>query len=104
VCRHVEVFCNALSFTHLVDQCQSPKALTLEHTSIDEEHCRVLGNMSKPGSQIELEGCTIEGAAAEALAEVLGRNQRPTKLDFCHIDYSVLANGFRGNSRLKSLR
>jgi hypothetical protein len=37
------------------------------------------------------------------LAEVLGRNQGPSKLYDCEIDYSVLANGLRGNSRLKSL-
>jgi hypothetical protein len=37
------------------------------------------------------------------LVEVLGRNQGPTKLDRCDMDYSVLANGLRGNSSLKSL-
>jgi hypothetical protein len=38
------------------------------------------------------------------LVGVLGRNQGPTKLDRCDIDNFVLANGLRGNSRLKSLR
>jgi hypothetical protein len=37
------------------------------------------------------------------LAEVLGRNQGPTKLNFCIIENFVLANGLRGNSSLKSL-
>jgi hypothetical protein len=37
------------------------------------------------------------------LAEVLGRNQGPTKIDSCYIDNFVLANGLRGNSRLQSL-
>jgi hypothetical protein len=38
------------------------------------------------------------------LAEVLGRNQGPTDLLHCHnIDCFVLADGLRGNSRLKSL-
>jgi hypothetical protein len=46
----------------------------------------------------------ITGAAAETLAEVLKRNQGPTKLYNCFIDYCVLPNGLRGNSRLKSLR
>jgi hypothetical protein len=35
------------------------------------------------------------------LAEVLGRNQGPTRLDYCEINYSVVANGLRGNSSLK---
>jgi hypothetical protein len=39
-----------------------------------------------------------------ALAEVLGRNQGPNKLDSCYIDNSVIANGLRGNSRLKSIK
>jgi hypothetical protein len=42
------------------------------------------------------------GYGASALEEILGRNQGPTKLEYCFIDYSVLANGLRGNSRLKS--
>jgi hypothetical protein len=37
------------------------------------------------------------------LAEVLGRNQGPTKLDRCDIDNLVLEDGLRENSRLKSL-
>jgi hypothetical protein len=32
---------------------------------------------------------------------VLDHNQGLTSLDFCDIDYCVLANGLRGNSRLK---
>jgi hypothetical protein len=98
-----ELFFNAAIFAHLVRQCQSLKALTLDSISIDEEHYRVLGNISKAGLEIELKNCRIVGAPAEALVEVLGRNQGPTKLDCCYIDYSVLANGLRGNSRLKSL-
>jgi hypothetical protein len=35
------------------------------------------------------------------LAEVLGRNQGPTKHNSCVIDNVVLADGLRGNSRLK---
>jgi hypothetical protein len=38
------------------------------------------------------------------LAQVLGRNQGPTKLDLCDIDNFVLVDGLRGNSRLKSFR
>jgi hypothetical protein len=95
---------NAPIFAHLVPQCQSLKALTLVNISLDEEHCRVLGYCSKPGLEIELKECRIVGAAAVALAEVLGCNQGPTKLHGCHIDHCGLANGLRGNSRLKSLR
>jgi hypothetical protein len=53
--------------------------------------------------EIELDSCEITVAAATVLAQVLGRNQGPTKLDCCDIDNSVLAYGLRGNSRLKSL-
>jgi hypothetical protein len=72
---------------------------------LDEDHCcRALGAYSKPGLEISLASCTITDAGASALAEVLGRNQGPTKLDGCHIDNFVLANGLRGNSRLKCLK
>jgi hypothetical protein len=64
----------------------------------------VLGDFSKPGLEIVLDGCEITSAGASALAEVLGRNQGPTKLDWCKIDNSALADGLRGNSRLKVFR
>jgi hypothetical protein len=38
------------------------------------------------------------------LAEILGRNQGPTKLECCDVDNIVLADVLRRNSRLKSLR
>jgi hypothetical protein len=98
-----EVFFNAPGFASLMEHCQNLKVLTLGNmTSLNEDQIRVLGAFSRPGLEIELQRCRIFGAAAEALAEVLGSNQGPTKLLHCHIDYSVLANGFRGNSRLKS--
>jgi hypothetical protein len=86
-----------------VEQCQSLKALILDNITLHEDYCRVLGNISKPGLEIELKVCAIEGAAAEALAEIFGRNRGPTKLDHCYIDYYILANGLRRNSRLKTL-
>jgi hypothetical protein len=69
---------------------------------LNEDHFRVLGALSRLGLKIELKHCRIAGAAAEALVEVLGQNHGPTKLAYCYIDYSVLADGLRGNSRLKS--
>jgi hypothetical protein len=95
---------NAASLAYLMEQCQSLKALTLQRLALDENQIRVLGTCSRPDLEICLRYCRIAGAAAEALAEVLGRNQGPTTLDSCYIDYSVLANGLRGNSRLKSLQ
>jgi hypothetical protein len=72
---------------------------------LDENHCRVLGDHSRPGLEIELDCCAIRGSGARALAEVLGRNQGPTKLDQRFMgDYSILADGLRGNSRLKNLK
>jgi hypothetical protein len=98
-----EVFCSAPVFASLAEQCQSLKSLTLENITLDEGHCRVLGDFSKPGLEVELKYCRIVGVGAEALADVLGRNQGPTKLNYCEIESFVLANGLRGNSRLKSL-
>jgi hypothetical protein len=68
-----------------------------------EDEIRVLGNSSRPGLEIELRSCRITGAAATVLAQDLKRDQGPTKLDYCAIDNFVLADGLRGNRRLKSL-
>jgi hypothetical protein len=100
---HHETFFNAATLAYLMVQCQSLKALKLENVALDENHIRVLGDFSKPGLEIELKQCQITGAAA-VLVEVLASNQGPTKLDCCYMDYSVIANGLRQNSRLKSLR
>jgi hypothetical protein len=91
------------ALAYLMEQCQSLKDLTLNKLNLDENHCRVLGDFSRPGLEIELSLCKITSAGASALAEVLGRNQGPTTLSVCHIDNLVLANGLRGNSRLKTL-
>jgi hypothetical protein len=71
---------------------------------MDEDHCRVLGTYSRPGLEIVLNQCKITSAGAFALAEVLGRNQGPTKLALCKIDNLVLADGLGGSSRLKIFR
>jgi hypothetical protein len=94
---------NATSLEYLMEQCQSLICLSLHYLEMNENHFRVFGTYSRPGLEIELERCRITGAAAVTLAQVLGRNQGPTKLVDCKIDNSVLANGLRGNSRLKSL-
>jgi hypothetical protein len=93
---------NAATLAYLMEQCQSLRALTLRFLVLDEDHCRVLGTYSRPDLEIELLYCKITGAGATALAEVLGRNQGPTRLDYCDIDTLLLVNGLRGNSRLKS--
>jgi hypothetical protein len=74
---------NATSLEYLMEQCQSLKGLSLINLDMDESQIRVLGTYSRPGLEIELEHCRIEGAAAEALAEILGRNQGPTELFCC---------------------
>jgi hypothetical protein len=63
----------------------------------------VLGTFSRPDLENELTDCTLTNAGTSALAGVLGRNQGPTRLASCDLDYSVLVNGLRGKSRLKSL-
>jgi hypothetical protein len=95
---------NTPNLAYLMEQCQSLKFLSLQSLEMDEDHCRVLGAYSRPGLEIVLGRCKISSAGASALAEVLGRNQGPNKLDFGEIDNSVLADGLRGNSRLKVFR
>jgi hypothetical protein len=86
-----------------MEQCQSLKNFSLMFLKMDEDHCRVLGAYSRPDLEIVLERCEFTTTGASALVEVLRRNQGPTKLDLCRIDNVVLADGLRGNSRLKSL-
>jgi hypothetical protein len=93
---------NAPTLACLMEQCQSLKDLKLEQIALDEDHCRVLGAYSRPDLEIILARCKLTSAGSSALAEVLGRNQGPTKLHCCNIDCSVLADGLRENSRLKS--
>jgi hypothetical protein len=95
---------NATTLAHLMEQCQSLKALSLKSLQMDEDHCRVLGGYSRPDLEIVLAGCKLTSAGATALAEVLRRNQGPTKLDHCEIDNLLLADGLRGKSRLKGFR
>jgi hypothetical protein len=66
---------------------------------MDENHCRVFGAYSRPGLEIEMIRCKVTNSGASFLAEVLGRDQGPTRLDFCDIDNFFLADGLRGNSR-----
>jgi hypothetical protein len=94
---------NTASLAFLMEQSQSLETLTLVSLELDESHCRILGVHSRPDLEILLSECELKGAAAEALAEVLGSNQGPTELHSYAIDNMVFANGLRGNSRLKSL-
>jgi hypothetical protein len=93
----------APNLAYLMEQCPNLKLLSLHDTKMDENHCRVLGTYSRPDLEIKLHSCKVTRAGASALAEVLGRNQGPTKLTYCDIDCLVLLDGLRGNSRLKSL-
>jgi hypothetical protein len=94
---------NAPTLAYLMEQCRSLKSLSLHDLEMDENHCCVLGALSRPGLEIELVRCKFTSAGANALAEVLGRNRGPTKLHHCEIDNVVLADGLRRNSRLKSV-
>jgi hypothetical protein len=95
---------NAPALSYLMEQCQSLNELSLYGLEMDENLCRVLGDYSRPGLEIELDGCNLTSAGTSALVECLGRNQGPTKLEGCNNDAFVLADGLRGNSRLKSYR
>jgi hypothetical protein len=92
------------SLAYLIEQCQSLKFLSLMDLEMDENHCRALGAYSRPGLEIVLISCKLTNAGTSALAEVLGRNQGPTELVRCVIDNIVIADGLRGNSRLKLFR
>jgi hypothetical protein len=95
---------HAPTLAYLMKRCRSLKALTLRDLgSLDENHCRVLGAYSRPDLQIEVIRCNLSNAGARTLVEVLKCNQGPTELHYCDVDYSVLADGLRGNSSLKSL-
>jgi hypothetical protein len=94
---------NAPTLEYLMEQCQSLRTLSLSDLDMCENHFHVLGAYSRPDLEIELIRCKLTSAGTSALAEVLGRNQGPTKLTFCDIDYSILTDGLRENSRLKSL-
>jgi hypothetical protein len=96
------VLINAPTLAYLMEQCQSLKLLSLKDLEMDENHCRVLGAYSRPDLEIELSRCSLTSAGTSALAEVLGHNQGPTKLDCCFTDNVILADGLRGNSRVKS--
>jgi hypothetical protein len=96
---------NTPTLAYLMEQCQSLKVLTLRQLkSLDKDCIRVLGAYSRPDLEIILDRCELTSAGASALAEVLGRNQGPTKLVLCEINNLVLADGLRENSRLKSLK
>jgi hypothetical protein len=92
---------NAPTLSYLMEQCQSLKVLSLESIHLDENHYRVLGAYSRPGPEIEVHLCTFTD---RTLAKVLGRNEGPTGLNWRSIDNFVLADGLRGNTRLKSSR
>jgi hypothetical protein len=94
-------FINVPTLAHLMEHCQSLKVLSLVDLNMDEDHCRALGAYSRPDLEIEFDSCTITSAGASALAEVLGRNQGPTGVVHGDIDNLLLADGLRGNSRLK---
>jgi hypothetical protein len=59
---------DADSLTRLMEQCQSLKALKLDNIALDNDHIRMLGGLSRPGLEIELNSCRITGAAAVVLA------------------------------------
>jgi hypothetical protein len=102
--RGEDVTINAPALEYLMEQCPSLKSLSMYGLEMDENHCRVLGAYSRPDLEIVLYHCKFTSTGSSALAEVLGHNQGPTALERCSIDYSILADGLRGNSRLKSFR
>jgi hypothetical protein len=71
---------NAPNLTFLMEQRQSLKVLTLRGRDMDEDQIRVLGAYSRPGLDIVMDDCSLTSAGTIALAEVLGRNQGPTKI------------------------
>jgi hypothetical protein len=79
-----------------MEQCPSMNALSLNSIEIDEDHCRVLGAYSRSGLKIELNRCKYFGRGYWTQP-----HSRPSLISG-KSDNFVLADGLRGNSRLKS--
>jgi hypothetical protein len=103
-CHDDGVLISPPTMAHLMYQCKSLKLLSLNNMEIGENLCRVLGTYSRPDLDIVLKRCNLTSAGTSALVESLRRDQGPTKLAYCHLDYSALADGLRRNRRLKSLK
>jgi hypothetical protein len=87
-----------------MEQVKSLQFVKLAGVPLDQDHCRALAAHSRPDLEIELFSCSLMSAGTSAvLSEALGRNQGPTALSYCDVDYEVLADGLRGNCRLKTL-
>jgi hypothetical protein len=52
--KSAELFISAPTLACMMEQCQSLKVLTLKDLKMDEDHCRVLGDYSRPGLEIVL--------------------------------------------------
>jgi hypothetical protein len=85
---------NASTLANLMEPCQSLKVLSFERLKMDEHHCHVLGCYSTPGLEIVLMDCVIMGSGASNVAQVLGHNRGPTKLNICNTDNLDLADGY----------
>jgi hypothetical protein len=57
-----DVSINATSLAYLMEKCQSLKAFTLKHLALDDNHCHVLGNYSRPNLEIVLSSCKLTSA------------------------------------------
>jgi hypothetical protein len=73
------------SLAHLMEQCQSLKIITLEISLM--KITAVLGDYSRPGLGHRIRTAANLRAWNSALAEILGRNEGPTKLHDCEIDH-----------------
>jgi hypothetical protein len=62
---------NPPTLAYLMERCQSLKALALFDQEMHSDHCRVLGEYSRPGLEIELTRCGFTSAGTTALTEVL---------------------------------
>jgi hypothetical protein len=102
--HHDAELMNSPPLAYLMERCQSLTYLSLNDIELDENHCRALGDHSRTSLEIEVIACVISHTGACALGDILARNQGPTKLHYCDINNFLLADGLRGNGRLKSLK
>jgi hypothetical protein len=58
-CPDVQI--SAPTLAYLMEQCQSLKTLSLEFLEMNEDHCHVLGDYSRPDLEIELIRCKCFG-------------------------------------------
>jgi hypothetical protein len=81
------------------------RSVSLSHCILNEEHIRALSTESRPDMKVKLSSCELADSeiCRNAFVECLQNNTGPTELHFLKIDYTLLIDALRGNTRVNSL-